>query len=137
MGIRFSRIGPVNMQLICIMIGGLAVFGWISISTLPTLLVFTVVYGFFASATISLPPASVSVLTSNMAVLGTRMGFMFSLASFGALAGPPITGAISGGGDERGRDLAKVYVGIMLFTGSGFMTVARILKVGFGWKGKT
>lgn len=66
------------------------------------------------------------------------MGFMFSCSGLAVLAGPPIAGALQTNlGGEKGRDVAKVFMGLVLVIGSLGMMGGRVLKVGWGFNKKS
>ncbi|KAF8469766.1 major facilitator superfamily domain-containing protein [Kalaharituber pfeilii] len=127
-GLLADIIGPVTTQFICITLGAIAVFAWIGIRTIGTLLCFAAVYGALAGAMISLPSTSAARLTSDISVLGTRLGVMFCVFSFATLAGPPITGAFAGMGGDIGQEAAKTWIGSVLLCGGALMLGTRLLK---------
>lgn len=51
---------------------------------------------FCSGGIISLPPAVVASMTSNLALIGTRMGMLVGFVLFAVLIGRPITGVILG-----------------------------------------
>ncbi|KAF8463100.1 major facilitator superfamily domain-containing protein [Kalaharituber pfeilii] len=123
-----DMIGPITTQFICTTISAIVVFSWLSINTIGSLLTFTVIYGLLSGAILSLAPTCSARLTSNISVVGTRMGVMFCVFSFSTLAGPPITGAFAGTGEDKGQDAAKIWIGSMLLLGGMVMLGTRLLK---------
>jgi MFS family permease len=75
---------------------GLAIlsFVWISIQSTTGLIVFSVFYGFFIGAFMTLPFSSVVRLSPDIGEVGTRMGMVGGVASIGLLIGTPMGGAI-------------------------------------------
>jgi len=102
-GSVFGRIGP---NILADKVGAIAIFlpfafiltilafSWIAIKSIAGIIVFSILYGFFSGAIVSLPPAIVVMLSPDMSIVGTRMGMCFSFAGFGLLIGNPIAGVI-------------------------------------------
>ncbi|KAG5519260.1 hypothetical protein PMAC_001885, partial [Pneumocystis sp. 'macacae'] len=86
--------GPLNM-LIVSSIGLVALtYLWIGIHTMVGLVIFSILYGFFAGAVMSLPTAVIAKLSSNLSYLGTQMAVSYGFSGVGFLIGTPIAGAI-------------------------------------------
>ncbi|KAF8420469.1 major facilitator superfamily domain-containing protein [Tirmania nivea] len=130
-GLLADFFGPITTQITFIILCTLTLFSWLSISTFSPLITFVVMYGFLAGAIIALPPTSVARLTSNMSVLGSRLGVMFFMFGLATLSGPPIAGALAGMGGKKGENAAKLYLGALMLLAGVFMWWARWLKVGF------
>ena len=126
--------GPVTTQLIFILLGTITLFSWLSITTVAPLIAFSALYGFFAGAIIALPPASIAKLTSNISVLGTRLGVMFLAYGLATLSGPPIAGRLAGMGGKKGESAAKIYLGAVMLTAGVVIAWSRWLKVGCSLK---
>lgn len=75
-------------------------FSWIWMTTLPAMISFALLFGFFSGGLIPLGSACVAQTTPDMGHIGLRMGAMMAICSFGALSGGPISGAIM---DHTGR----------------------------------
>ncbi|KAM5515567.1 oxalate formate antiporter [Fusarium oxysporum f. sp. phaseoli] len=91
---------------------------------------FTLLYGFWSGAAISLTPVCISQV-SMIEDIGKRTGTAFFIASFGALTGIPIAGAILEAGDDS-------YVGLIVFAGilyiSAFATFVLARGIAGGWR---
>ncbi|KAG6978677.1 MFS transporter asaE [Fusarium oxysporum f. sp. conglutinans] len=91
---------------------------------------FTLLYGFWSGAAISLTPVCISQV-SMIEDIGKRTGTAFFIASFGALTGIPIAGAIL----EAGHDS---YGGLIVFAGilyvSAFATFVLARGIAGGWR---
>ncbi|KAM0245450.1 hypothetical protein ACHAP5_005406 [Fusarium lateritium] len=129
-GIIADKIGRYNVMIIITFISALFCFCvWIPVKDTAGIVVFAIIFGFSSGGYISLVPALVAQL-SDIRQIGTRVGAAFAIASFGALTGSPIAGAIvSSQGDD--------YLGLQLFCGCAMMAgcvaffVARYVQVGF------
>jgi MFS family permease len=93
---------------------------------------FTVLFGFWSGATISLTPVCIGVVCRTEDY-GKRNGTTFSLASIGALVGIPVAGAIlqGQGGDYRGL---IVLSGAAYAAAAGMFVLARGFTGGWGLK---
>lgn len=61
--------------------------------TLPSLVVFCLLYGFTSGGAIVLPATIITRLSPKAADLGVRMGLAYLCAAFGGLIGNPLAGA--------------------------------------------
>jgi MFS family permease len=75
--------GPINVFILTAIITGILLFSWLGVSTWQSFIIFTILYGFFAGATLSLSAACVAALTDadEMSKIGVRMGMMFRYAA--------------------------------------------------------
>ncbi|KAJ5106276.1 hypothetical protein N7456_002951 [Penicillium angulare] len=101
--------GPLNMLTPAVTITSILAFVWISVHTVPGIIVLAVFYGFFSGGFVSMPPVVMAYMTPDVRDLGTRLGQVFATTSIALLIGTPIGGAI----------LSKTgsYLGVQLFTG--------------------
>jgi MFS family permease len=119
-----DRAGPLNILTPCAIITGILALCWIAIKTLPGVIVFAVLYGFFSGGFVSMPPVAVVSLTPDMRTLGTRMGQCFFFSAFGLLAGTPVTGAILNNGQN--------WLGVQLFSGITILGTGCLLVLARG-----
>ncbi|KAL2861872.1 major facilitator superfamily domain-containing protein [Aspergillus pseudodeflectus] len=135
-GLLADQLGSLNTIVPMAFSTSILAFAWIGIRNVAGTLVFSVLYGFFSGAIVSLPTTILASLTSDMSVLGTRMGMSFSFAGLGLLIGNPIAGAL--------LDLDKgvfwkgqVFAAVMVVVGAVLFLVLRGfvgLKLRKGWK---
>jgi MFS family permease len=93
----------------------------------PGLYAWTVIYGLVGAAIQSLFPATLSSLTQNPRMQGTRMGMVFTIVSFAVLTGPPIEGALIQR-KQGGYVYGQVFAGSVLLVGSAFLVAARLCR---------
>lgn len=86
--------GPMNMIIPCVTISGILVLCLIAVKSVPAIIVFNILYGFFSGAFVSLPPTILVHLSPNRGLIGTRMGMCFMIVAIGVLVGTPIAGVI-------------------------------------------
>ncbi|KAK0105967.1 hypothetical protein ONS95_004476 [Cadophora gregata] len=91
---------------------------------------YTVLYGFFSGAYVSLIAGLVAQV-SPMKEIGFRTGLVFFVNSIGALTTSPIAGAILER-ENGGWTGVKVFSGVFCIAGTAFVFAARVYKV--GWK---
>jgi MFS family permease len=116
-----DKAGPLNILTPSAVITGILALCWIAIKTLPGIIIFALLYGFFSGGIVSLPPVAVVSLTPDLRTLGTRMGQCFFFSAFGLLAGTPVTGAILNNGQN--------WLGVQLFSGITILGTGFLLLV--------
>ncbi|TXC07953.1 hypothetical protein FocTR4_00002374 [Fusarium oxysporum f. sp. cubense] len=92
---------------------------------------FTVLYGFWSGAAISLTPVCISQVCM-IEDIGKRTGTAFFIASFGALTGIPIAGAILEASDDSYGGLI-VFAGILYISAFATFVLARGIAGGWCW----
>lgn len=93
---------------------------------------FAVVYGFWSGAAISLTPVCIAAVC-RIEDYGKRNGTTFSIASFAALIGTPIAGAIVGA-DGGGYTGLIVFAGAMYAAATAAFVVTRVSVGGWRWR---
>ena len=121
-----QKLGPMNMLVPCALLTAILTFTLISIHNVGGIVVFCLIFGFFSGTFVSLPPTIFVFLSAdNRALIGTRLGMGFAIASFGALAGTPIAGAIL---RSKGFTSTWCFSGGMVIGAACLMTLARFFK---------
>lgn len=105
-----GRYGARLMTLSNTFLLAVLAFTWAAVTNMTGAIVFGLVYGFFAGAAVSLPPVLLSEITSDLRVVGTRMGMSLGVSSFGMLVGSPIGGVLIGVGNG--------YLPLQMFCGA-------------------
>ncbi|RSM06047.1 hypothetical protein CEP52_005935 [Fusarium oligoseptatum] len=132
-----DRTGAINVFAPHALAASVLLFFWMLVTDKPGLYAWAVIYGIIAAAIQSLFPTGVSLLTQDMSKIGVRMGMAFTVASFAALTGPPIAGAIID--VEGGYYGAQAFAGSALAVGGGLLLMAKgknMRRTGTGWMGK-
>jgi len=93
-GLLADRFGALEMIVTCTVAAAVFAYIGIVINSLGGLIVWTIFYGFWSGAVVSLPRAVVASLAPNMQLVGTWMGISFCFAAMGVLIGNPIAGTI-------------------------------------------
>ncbi|KAF9063316.1 MFS general substrate transporter [Rhodocollybia butyracea] len=106
-----DRIGRFNLLAPTSLIAGLLILvSWMFARSLPSLIVFSVLYGFFSGSFISVVTPCVAQI-SDIREIGIRIGIMYSIISFPALIGGPVAGLILA--HNHGS-----YHGMIIFSGT-------------------
>ncbi|KAI0696992.1 MFS general substrate transporter [Cerioporus squamosus] len=91
-----DRYGPFNTILLPTVACSALLFSLFGVQEVASTVVFAVLFGFFSGAYLSLCAPCVASLARNPSELGARFGPAYLIASFGALSGTPISGALLG-----------------------------------------
>ncbi|KAG2140780.1 hypothetical protein BD769DRAFT_118985 [Suillus cothurnatus] len=89
-----SFTGVMNLTIIASFSCGMVIFGMIGLSTLASVVVLGVLYGYFAGLNVAMAGPLVANLTPDISEFGARMGICFCIMAFGGLIGTPISGAL-------------------------------------------
>jgi predicted MFS family arabinose efflux permease len=124
-----DKMGSINVQTAVALICALLTFCLIAIANLPGLIVFSLLYGFFAGTFMGLPAAGVARLSGDHSTIGTRLGMTLTFVGLGVLVSNPIAGAILG--EERNWIGLICWCGTLLAVSGASMWASRVAKVGF------
>jgi len=87
-------IGVLNLTVISAISCGLILLGTIGLSSLASVVIIAVLFGYFQGVYTALLSPLMATLTHNPSELGGWMGISFFLGGFGSLIGTPISGAL-------------------------------------------
>ncbi|KAF9524485.1 MFS general substrate transporter [Crepidotus variabilis] len=123
-GLVSDWLGPMNVMIPMTIGAGVLTYAWPFARSEASLIVVTLIYGFFAGAYVSLVCNPIMDMGDTSDV-GRRVGMFLSIMALGAVAGPPISGAIAA---ATGSFVAVgVYAGSCVVVGVGLMAVSRSL----------
>jgi predicted MFS family arabinose efflux permease len=122
-----DKIGPLNVAVPMTTVTAGLTLALIGIKSTAGLIVFCILYGFFSGSFVSIPPAAIASLSSDVRMIGTRMGMSFAFSGLGLLIGNPIAGQIV---KRKGFESAIGFVGAVLALAAIFDMAARTAKVG-------
>lgn len=86
--------GPLNTFIFSSLALVVLTYVWIGIRNIPGLFIFSILYGIFAGAVMSLPSPIIIKLSSNLNFLGTQMSVCLLFTGIGFLIGTPVDGVI-------------------------------------------
>ncbi|KAG8762277.1 hypothetical protein FRC11_010136 [Ceratobasidium sp. 423] len=118
-----DKLGAFNLLTFCSAISGVLIFAMFGIKSAGALIVFSILYGFFSGAYVSLISPALISLAKGFHEIGIRMGLAFAIIGFAALVGTPIDGALLARELTWWRPI--VFSGIIVLGGCVMLTVAR------------
>lgn len=131
-----DKIGPINVLIPFTFACGVLALCWLGIDNVPGLIVFSVIYGFCSGTYVSLPPAAVARLTTDLHHVGSRMGTCFLFAALGILIGSPVAGQLVTT-QPPVYWKAQVFCGVMVFVAMICTILSRVANAGWHIKAKT
>ncbi|KIY61531.1 MFS general substrate transporter [Cylindrobasidium torrendii FP15055 ss-10] len=126
-GLLCDMYGPMNVMIPFTTIAAVMTFAWPYATTKGALIVVAIFYGFASGSFVSLLSNPV-IEFGETADVGRRTGMVTTILSFGALAGPPISGAINTG--TGGFEAVGWYAGGVVLVGVSLMFASRYLVLG-------
>ncbi|GJE91215.1 MFS general substrate transporter [Phanerochaete sordida] len=126
-GVLALRAGALNVMIACTALAAAMTYVWPFVASHAVFIVLVCVYGVASGAFVSLFPI-VTMRLGSVEDVGLRTGVQMTVMSLGALAGPPISGAIQ----QRTGSFHDVgiYAGSMVVLSVIVMIVARWAHVG-------
>jgi len=119
-------VGRLNVLCPIVLVNTGLLFAMFGVTSTAGVIVFSLLYGFFSGAFVSLLPATVALFSRSMEEMGIRMGLAFAVVSFAMLTGTPITGALLTTADNRWSH-AIVFSGVTVAVGFALMLGSRHL----------
>ncbi|KAH7078905.1 major facilitator superfamily domain-containing protein [Paraphoma chrysanthemicola] len=129
-GVFAHYAGPIVTWILCTFSSGVLSLAWISIEKESTFIAFSVLWGFFSAALVTVPSAAFANITPDLSRLGTRLGMSWSVSSIASLIGAPIAGALLRRKDGRTDFLGvQVWSGACLMIGTCWLLVLYVVTV--------
>ncbi|KAI0482108.1 MFS general substrate transporter [Xylariaceae sp. FL0804] len=121
-------VGPLNSWSLNAFLLAVVAFGWIGVRSRAGAYGYAAAMGFMQGAAQGVFPGATSSIVSDPSRMGTWVGMSYALVGLGALAGPPVTGAIID--VSGGRFLnAQIFAGVVGVVGSaGILLAARAVS---------
>lgn len=123
-GVLGDKFGRINILIAAALSTGIITFCWPHADSTASIILVTILFGFFSGAIISGGSVAVTLCTDEPKKLGTYLGLGMALASFAALLGPPVSGAIV----SSSHDFYKVsyFSGAMTMAGAITGIIAKV-----------
>ncbi|OKL62002.1 hypothetical protein UA08_02913 [Talaromyces atroroseus] len=122
-GILSDKVGPMNVMIPCTFVAALAGFCLIAVKSPAGLIILAIVYGFFSGTIVSSSSTVVVYLSqNNKSKMGTRLGQLFGVASFGMLIGTPVGGVVL---DDYSYTSLFVFAGVFVVSAGVFIIISR------------
>ncbi|RDX51777.1 MFS general substrate transporter [Lentinus brumalis] len=126
-GVLADRFGAMNVMIPGTFVAGVMTYAWPFAKTKGPLVAVAVLYGISSGIFIAIMVQPL-VRMGKVTEVGMRTGMAFTILSFGALAGPPISGAIF---DRTGKfENVGYYAGSAVMSSVVLMIIARQLLLG-------
>ncbi|KAJ7117706.1 MFS general substrate transporter [Mycena epipterygia] len=129
-GIGSDRFGPLNVLIPMTVIASGMTFAWPHARTQGSLVAIAAIYGLVSGTYVSVFPIPIFAL-GEVSDLGRRTGMALTVTALGALAGPPISGAINTA--TGGFEAVGYYAGSMIILSVMLMIITRQLVLGQFW----
>jgi len=120
-GLWADRYGPYNMMILSAGFSGIVCLCWTTATSIGRIVVFSLAYGFFSGAIISLQGACVARVVKKEQ-FGTSVGILMGIVSIACLTGTPINGQLL---DRWNYIGIAMFSGLLLLLGAIFVLVAR------------
>ncbi|KAJ7781866.1 major facilitator superfamily domain-containing protein [Mycena maculata] len=130
-GVVSDRVGPLNVLVPMTLVAAGMTFAWPHARTESTLIAIAVLYGIVSGTYVSTFPLPIVEL-GEVADVGRRTGMALTAAALGALAGPPISGAINTA--TGGFEAVGYYAGSTIILAVVLMAITRHLISGRLWR---
>ncbi|KAH7405939.1 major facilitator superfamily domain-containing protein [Phaeosphaeria sp. MPI-PUGE-AT-0046c] len=129
-GVIAHHIGAITTWILCAFSSGILSLTWISIEKESTFIAFSVLWGFFSAALVTVPSAAFANITPDLSRLGTRLGMSWSVSSIASLIGAPIAGSLLKRKDGRTDFVGvQVWSGVCLLLGTAWLIVLHTVTV--------
>ncbi|CAI7655763.1 unnamed protein product [Penicillium discolor] len=91
-----AYIKPIGILIFSVTASAIAMFTWIAATDMAGFIVWACYWGALSGVLVTAPTSIVAhpIFCQDSSFLGTRLGMMWGISSFGALAGTPIAGAL-------------------------------------------
>jgi MFS transporter, MCT family, solute carrier family 16 (monocarboxylic acid transporters), member 10 len=131
-GVAMDRFGALNVMIPMTAVAGALTYIWPFVHSYGGFVGLAIVYGLGSGTFVALLAAP-TVALGELGDVGRRVGTYMTILALGALAGPPISGAIEGATD--GFHAVGFYAGSMVMLGVATMIALRRVVLG-RWVGK-
>ncbi|KAI0332536.1 MFS general substrate transporter [Cubamyces sp. BRFM 1775] len=131
-GLLADRIGPLTVMTPATFVAGILTYAWPFATSVGGNIAIAIVYGCASGVYVSLLAAPV-VRMGNTQDVGVRVGMSMTVVAVGAVAGPPISGAINAA--TGGFKYTGIYAGTTVMIACCFLIATRVAILG-GLRGK-
>lgn len=125
-GIMADKVGRLNMLMASAIASGILIFCLQKMTTNPTIIAFSALYGFTSGAIISLTSVNLAQIPKNAGDIGTYIGQGMAIVAFGVLIGPPTNGALVSRYHTFNRPL--IMSGVFVISGGLMVIMTKIVS---------
>ena len=120
--------GAFNVLIPFVAGGAVMLYAWAGVNQTGSFYAFVTLYGICANAVQTLFPSTLSLLTTDLSKMASRVGMVFAVASLACLTGPPLAGRLIDMG--HGSYLyAQMFGGSSMTVGCVFLGAARLCQM--------
>ena len=120
-------IGGAYMLFVAMILVGVMGFAWVGVTSIPSLIAFSVFYGLVSGTVATLPATVIPHICPSPSTLGTRIGMIYASAGVGTLIGNPVALATTGHALRKHQFLgSQLWMGLCALVGAGFFVVPAI-----------
>lgn len=117
-----DRWGSLPVLAVTTAVSAVLAFAWIAVKgSLAGIIIWSLLYGAFSGAFVSLQTPTVASITSDMRIVGGRMGMNNFCLALGVLLGNPVAGAIGGN--------RQWWLGVQVFCGATLAAAAILTSI--------
>lgn len=121
-GVLADRMGPLNIMIPATTVAAALTYAWPFAKTRGDFVAIAVIYGIFSGVYVSLLTAPIMAM-GDAHNIGTMVGVSMTILAAGAIAGPPISGAINA--STGGYASVGYYAGSMILVSVGLIVLTR------------
>ncbi|KAI6782095.1 transporter-like protein [Emericellopsis cladophorae] len=123
--------GTFNMLCLMAVLTAALTACWVTMTSLPAMIAFAVLYGLFSGGLIPLGSACVAKITppEQIGQIGLRLGFTMMVCSLSAFGGGPLSNFLLDGTGENGWLAASLFSGIATLVGGGIIFVILVSRM--------
>ncbi|KAI8989624.1 major facilitator superfamily domain-containing protein [Trametes punicea] len=130
-GILADRYGALNVYIVAAAVCSALSLGlWLPSRNVASIVAFTVLYGLFSGALVSLIPTYIAII-SPREKYGARLGSVYMIIAIGTLVGTPTGGALLKVADEEHFAQLIIFCGVLTGAGAAVLGLAAIVG---NWK---
>ncbi|MCJ1269726.1 hypothetical protein MMC22_009618 [Lobaria immixta] len=122
-GLLADRFGRLNTLCAAGLSSGILILCWPSTTTSVSIIVFSALFGFCSGAIVSGVSVCLASCSKDPGNIGTYMGMGMGIASFAALVGPPVNGALVT--HYNGYDQVSIFSGMVVLAGAVTVILAK------------
>lgn len=125
---QWKGVRPITVQIPVNLTVAILFFAWIAVKTEREAYVFAAFYGFVGNAIQSLFPANLADMTLDPRRTGSQVGWGFTIGSFSALIGVPISSVLVQA-DHGIYTYAQIYASVCSLCGCGIVIIVAWLRL--------
>lgn len=123
---ELSLLSRFNVYIVMSISAGLVIMAWPFMTDLPSLVMFSILYGFASGSLIPLGTACVVQLSPDLEKTGLRTGIVLAISSVGVMSTGPICGMLWGSAKTREQHAMEYVTGGLTLFGAVILAGIRL-----------